>query len=180
MEGHPVLQLQRLQRQAEAESMEAEPQDATYGEGLKALRNSAMLDSPKWAEQQDRANRKGCHQDILAFERAFIARMQKLGVPMFCHTAQRTMDEQNAAFVRGVSRAKAGKSAHNYGCAVDIVHSVKAWDMTREQWALLGHIGKEIASGLGADIEWGGDWKFYDPAHWEVRGWKFLIRARFN
>lgn len=139
-----------------------------------------MVDRPfllrtKYHEQQQRAVRDGAHPDLIEFERKFIRRMaKKHGVPLFAHNMVRTGAEQTELFVRGVSKARAGQSPHNFGCAVDIVHSIRAWDLSKESWSLLGHIGKELASQLGVKLIWGGDWSFYDPAHWELAGWRSL------
>nr|WP_245369132.1 M15 family metallopeptidase [Agrobacterium tumefaciens] len=91
---------------------------------------------------------------------------------MFAHCVYRDDVEQQRLYVKGLSKAKPGQSAHNYGLAVDIVHGTKAWDLTRKQWDLIGHIGKEVAASLGIKVEWGGDWSFYDPAHWELANWR--------
>jgi hypothetical protein len=97
-----------------------------------------------------------------------------MGIPMFGHNMVRTSAQQTELFVKGVSKAKAGKSPHNYGCAVDIVHSRKAWNLTKKEWGLIGHIGKDIAARNNIKIVWGGDWNFYDPAHWELKDWKAM------
>jgi len=99
------------------------------------------------------------------------------GVPMYAHSVVRTASEQNALYVRGVTKAKAGESPHNCGCAVDLIHGRKAWDLGEKSWEVIGHIGKEIALQAGLKIEWGGDWKFYDPAHWELAEWRDLARG---
>lgn len=131
-----------------------------------------FLASQNWQQQQWRANREGAHPFIIEFERVFIKRMAKLGVPMFGHCVIRTAEEQDNLFALGNSRARAGQSPHNFGCAVDLVHSVKAWNLDRKQWALVGHVGKEIGNRLQVKVDWGGDWDFYDPAHWEIDLWK--------
>jgi len=67
---------------------------------------------------------------------------------------------------------------------VDIVHGVFAWELTPQEWQLLGKIGKQVAWRLNQAlpkerqffVDWGGDWKFYDPAHWEIRGWQADVR----
>lgn len=112
------------------------------------------------------------HQDILEFERRLITRMRKQNVPLFCHCLWRDNAEQTRLFVTGRSKAKAGQSAHNWGMAVDIVHSTLAWELQPMSWALLGHIGKEISVQSGIAVTWGGDWSFHDPAHWELSDWK--------
>lgn len=104
-----------------------------------------------------------------------------MGIPVFAHSVVRTRDEQTALYVQGVSKAKAGESMHNYGHAIDIIHSTQGWKLSKHQWLLLGHIGKEVAKRIGVKIRWGGDWdmdgipvlddpteSFWDAAHWEL------------
>lgn len=115
----------------------------------------------------------GAHPDIIEFERVFVARLAKNhGIPVFAHNMVRDSAQQTELFVRGVSKSKAGQSPHNHGMAVDIIHSAHGWDVTLQSWAMLGHIGKEIAVQKGIKLVWGGDWKFYDPAHWELADWR--------
>lgn len=132
----------------------------------------SFLASERYKGQQTRAIRAGAHPDLLEFERVLVKRMAKLGIPMFAHCVMRDGEEQNLLFVTGRSKARAGQSPHQYGLAVDVVHGVKAWDLTRKQWDIVGHVGKEVAAQLGVKVEWGGDWKFYDPAHWELADWR--------
>lgn len=154
--------------------MDMPAETATFEAGLKAIRNLDFLKSPKYGDQQSRANRKGAHVDILDFERALVRRLRKLGVPVFAHCVIRTSAEQDALFVQGNSKARGGQSPHNYGFAVDIVHSVSAWEIPAHAWAMIGHVGKEVAASLGVKVQWGGDWSFYDPAHWELADWRKL------
>lgn len=102
-------------------------------------------------------------------------RMKKLGVPMFAHTVVRTYEQQLAEFQQGDSKdsPKDGLWPHK-GTAIDYVHSTKAWGLSDKQWQMIGHIGKEVAKAQGVALTWGGDWKFYDPAHWEITGWKAI------
>lgn len=141
--------------------------------GLLALVDKPALKTQLYAEQQLRAVRTGAHPSVILFERKFVTRMAaKHGIPLFAHNMVRTPEEQTALFVRGVTKARGGESPHNYGLAVDIVHSRRAWDISPEGWKMLGHIGKEVAASLGIKVVWGGDWNFYDPAHWELANWK--------
>ena len=55
---------------------------------------------------------------------------------------------------------------------MDIVHASRAWNLTKKEWDVLGSIGKEIARKRNLKMEWGGDWKFYDPAHWQIKDWR--------
>ena len=147
---------------------------ATYRAALDGLRNVEFLQSDRYREQQERANRKGAHADIIQFEKAFIRRMESLGVPMFAHNMVRTVAEQNALYVKGVTKAKGKEGPHTHGAAVDIVHSTMGWNIPDKSWKILGHIGLEVAKTQGIDITWGGNWKFYDPAHWELTDWRAL------
>lgn len=142
-----------------------------FGDGLRAIRDPHFLASEKWREQQSRANRVGCNLDIQLFERRMVARMQRLGVPMFAHSMRRSEADQRALYVQGVSRVRSD-GPHVAGYAVDIVHSTRAWDIPKVAWNIIGHVGKEVAASAGVDIEWGGDWDFWDPAHWQIRDWK--------
>lgn len=89
----------------------------------------------------------------------------------------RTHDEQDRLYAKGVTKAKGGESPHNYGCAVDQVHYSRYWDLTKKEWAVIGLIGKEVARRRNIKIVWGGDWGFYDPAHWELRDWRHYRAA---
>lgn len=144
-----------------------------FSSALRAIQARDFLTSERYQEQQWRAVRQGADHRILLFEEKFQNRMRRLGVPMFAHCVVRNLAEQTARYVQGHSKAKAGQSAHNYGLAVDLVHSVMAWNMPRESWLLIGHIGKEVATQNGLKLVWGGDWKtLWDPAHWELKGWR--------
>ena len=145
---------------------------APYSAELRLISDRSFCLSERYKAQQTRVPRAGSHPDIVEFERRFVARCRKIGVPLFAHCFLRSAAEQNKLFAAGTSKARAWESPHNFGLAVDIVHGTKAWDLTRKQWDLIGHIGKEVAAQLGLKVVWGGDWKFYDPAHWELANWR--------
>jgi hypothetical protein len=149
------------------------PVPSTYDAALREMVDKAYLASQNWQRQQWRAERSGAHPDIVEFERVFIRRCKKLGIPLFAHSMVRSRHDQDKLFADGVTQAKGGESPHNYGLAVDIVHGVKAWGLSRREWDLLGHVGMEVAKSKGIGVAWGGNWpSFYDPAHWELTGWK--------
>lgn len=148
------------------------PEPGSYREALNSLVDKPFLATGRYKSQQHRAVRAGADPGILAFERAMVRRMARLGVPMFAHCVVRDAATQARLYVQGHSRATFGKSPHNFGMAADIVHSVRAWDVSRAGWEIIGHIGKEVASQLSLPIVWGGDWRFFDPAHWELRDWR--------
>lgn len=144
-----------------------------YASELRGMTNRAFCFGTKYAEQQGRAVRQGAHPEIIEFERKLVKRLFKLGVPLFAHCMWRDMNEQTRVYVSGRSKARWGDSPHNYGAAVDIIHGTRGWDLTRKQWGIIGHIGKELAASMCIKVTWGGDWEFYDPAHWERMDWRF-------
>lgn len=158
------------------------PVPETFADAMKSLRDPAYAASQNWQDQQWRAVRLGAHSDIKEFERRFIKRCYKLGIPLFAHSMVRTREDQDKLFADGVSDAKGGQSAHNYGMAVDIVHGVRAWGLKPKEWLMIGHVGREVAASAGIDITWGGHWKIdpetgvgWDPAHWELTLWRRLV-----
>ncbi|SEQ49391.1 D-alanyl-D-alanine carboxypeptidase [Devosia sp. YR412] len=141
------------------------------------MADKPFLASSRYQEQQWRANRTGAHPDILEFEKRFIRRMAKLDVPMFASEVIRSSQRQEDLYALGHSKARAGQSPHGYGCAVDLVHSVHGWNLDRKAWEVIGHVGQEIVTQAGlaiVSLAWGGDWKFYDPAHWEIADWRMV------
>lgn len=152
------------------------PQADTEGNAkaaLQAMTNRSFLETEKYEEQQWRANRKGAHFEILLFEMRLVARMAQLGVPMFAHSVVRDQGTQNRVFLEGLSKNDGTRAYAHQRAAADIVHSTRAWDLTRDQWNVIGHVGKEVAKQLGLEIIWGGDWKDpWDPAHWELKDWR--------
>lgn len=97
----------------------------------------------------------------------------------------RTIAEQNELYAQGrtkpgkiVTNAKGGQSYHNYGLAVDIVllwdkdgngtFETAVWDTKtdfdgdkKSDWMEIVAIFKRYG------WEWGGDWKFSDPPHFQ-------------
>lgn len=142
-------------------------------DALRKLVDNDFLDHPRYQEQQWRASRKGAHLLILEFEKAMVKRCRELGIPMYAHTVVRDQDTQQRLFKEGFSKTPGTSEWAHEHCAADIVHSRYAWNLTKDQWKLLGHIGKEVAQTRGIAIVWGGDWKSpYDPAHWELAQWR--------
>lgn len=157
-----------------------------YSQEMGDLMNRTFCQSDKYSEQQGRADRVGAQLPILEFERAFVRAMRVKDIPMFAHSLCRNGDDQTRLYIKGVSKARAGQSPHNYGAAVDLIHGTKGWQLTRKQWDIVGHIGKQVAARIRVTytapdgsirtkpllLTWGGDWEFYDPAHWEMTDWR--------
>lgn len=154
------------------------PSDGKYWQGLTRLTAGYnYFTSDQMLRQHGRADWNHTPVELRLFAARLIGQMRKHNVPFYVHTALRTKEDQNAAFDRGVSRLKYPRAPHCQGAAVDIVHSVHHWDLTRQEWDTVGHIGKLIAQKMGLDITWGGDWRApWDPAHWELKGWQDNVR----
>lgn len=151
-------------------------QPLTFAQAVAGMVDRPFLASQNWQEQQHRADRSGAHPHVLEFERLFVKRMAKMGIPVFASEVLRTAERQNDLFALGTTRAKGGQSAHQFGCAVDLVHSVKGWQLSPLEWAVMEHVGRELAKARGLAVHNlhgpDGQWSFYDPAHWQVVGWK--------
>ena len=123
--------------------------------------------------QQERADWNYTDLRIRFFAARFAHEMRKAQVPIFCIWAYRTPSEQNQMVQKGVSKASFPRAAHTQGAAVDLIHSGLFWDgMRQSDWDFFGSVGKGIARRHNIPIKWGGDWDFYDPAHWELSDWK--------
>lgn len=113
------------------------------------------------------------HPDIKDFWQAFHKACKRRNIPVVPTEFYRSPQRQQQLFDDGFSRARKGQSPHQYGCAVDIVHARRLWDLSKQEWDVLGAIGKEVARKRNIKIRWGGDFPtFYDPAHWELQDWK--------
>ncbi|TNE66278.1 MAG: hypothetical protein EP336_10400 [Rhodobacteraceae bacterium] len=117
-------------------------------------------------------NFEGVHPQIVDFYRAFQKELKRRNIPFYAFEFKRSLQRQARLLKAGVTKARPGQSPHQYGLAVDLVSVTDHWGLTKKQWAVIGAIGKEVARKRGCDIEWGGDWSFYDPAHWQLANWR--------
>lgn len=147
-------------------------------DALAGMANKEYCQSTFFSDQQMKADMHGVHPHIAEFTRLLVKRLRTLHVPMYAHAAWRNKADQDAAFVRRVSKVRWPHSAHNQGCGVDIVHGFKHWGLSKAQWSIIGHVGFEIERQKGFKLTWGGDdpgvddvfdW---DPAHWEIANWQ--------
>lgn len=140
------------------------------------MRDRGFLDRFKYRDQQQRANREGADIRICEFADKLVRRAAKMGIPLFPVVIMRTYDDQAAAYVTGVSKDSPDDGIWPHmGFAVDIIHSVHGYmdkPKIAHAWDVIGHLGKEVAVSMDLKVTWGGDWKFYDPAHWEIADWK--------
>jgi peptidoglycan L-alanyl-D-glutamate endopeptidase CwlK len=108
----------------------------------------------------------------------FRARYPNLPQP-FTTCTYRNDEEQTKLYAIGrtevgkiVTNAKAGESAHNRlpSMAFDIAFITldNRLDWSAHLFAKYAEIAKEISS----EVEWGGDWRFKDFPHFELKNWK--------
>lgn len=151
----------------------------SFQQAAATLADASFCASGRYRDQQLRADRDGAHKSILTFSNKLVKELAARDVPFFAHVYYRGREAQEAAKSQGNSKASFGKSPHNFGCAVDLIHGVRAWKLSEKEWQLVGAIGKDVARRANLKIVWGGDWKFYDPAHWELRDWR-EVRKCYN
>jgi peptidoglycan L-alanyl-D-glutamate endopeptidase CwlK len=95
----------------------------------------------------------------------------KVGCDVKMISGTRSYMEQDALFARGrttpgkkVTNAAAGHSNHNFGLAFDIgVFRGREYCGEHPLYNELGTLGKSLG------LEWGGDWKFCDEPHYQLR-----------
>lgn len=158
-----------------------EPSRATlpgsHQAAAQSLVDRGAADSIALSAKQLKVSRDDAHPLIVEFTNAFLKDLKARGMPFWPHCFFRSGQVQNSLYHQGVTRARAGQSPHNYGMAVDIVHFTRLWNLSEKEWAVIGLIGKEVARRRNIKMTWGGDWSFYDPAHWELKDWKKEARG---
>nr|QPB07458.1 MAG: hypothetical protein [Microvirus sp.] len=149
----------------------------SHQEAAQGLVDRGTADSISLSARTLKTSIEGVDPDLLAFSQALLKELKRRGIPFFPHCYVRSGADQDSLYAQGVSKARAGESPHNWGMAVDLVHFGRFWNLSKKEWAVIGLIGKEVARKRNLKIVWGGDWKFYDPAHWELKDWKARVTA---
>lgn len=168
---------------AEAPTLSPKPEAilpvGVHNRGYESLVEKGIARKGAFRARQYRASRVGAQKPLNDFITAFEQELWAREIPFVVHQVMRSAAEQKALFEKGVSRAKAGQSPHQWGCAVDFIHYKKGWELHPDKseayamWAVIGAIGKEVARRKQIPITWGGDFvTIWDPAHWELTGWK--------
>ena len=110
----------------------------------------------------------------------FVNELKKLDCSAHISCASRGRVEQEVYFQRGASNARYGKSAHNYGAAVDIFRiDEKGLLSYSEAWfnKTVGKLVKEWnKAGVYEPLDWYGakGSEFYERPHVELDNWKKL------
>lgn len=149
------------------------------------LRAPGFILSEAHLRQWDRADWQFCDPRLMRWSAMFQEEARKRGIPLYVHCAFRTAAEQQEMVRKHVSRTNFPNSAHNIGEAVDVVHGVYHWEMTKQEWAMVGVLGRLVLDRFNAplpksvrlDLTWGGDWRSpWDPAHWEISDYRNRTR----
>lgn len=166
-----------------------EREDTLLYQGItRLLVGKSYYTKEKALAQMERADWSNTDRRLKVFTARFLQELRRRNVAMYPHSAYRTREEQNDLKKKGRSRNSWPRAAHCQGKAVDIVHCRFHWDLTPQEWATIGVIGKAVAKHYGIEVEWGGDWfngrkkrgEFdvgWDPAHWQLEDWDRPIRT---
>jgi len=115
------------------------------------------------------------HHEAQKAARAFLGVAKVISAKVGCDvkiiSGTRSYMEQEALYARGrttpgkkITNAPAGHSNHNFGIAFDIgIFRGKEYCGEHPLYNELGTLGKSLG------LEWGGDWKFVDEPHYQMR-----------
>ncbi|AXH74966.1 MAG: hypothetical protein [Microviridae sp.] len=155
--------------------------DTPIFDAPKRLAFPSYISSDAALRQHDRADYQQTDPRIAFFAAKLIELLRRQNIPFYVHAAFRTKEEQQDAYKRGVSKLVWPRAAHCQGKAVDIVHGTFHWQLTKQEWAFIGKVGKDLHFRMMQqvpkdqrwELQWGGDWSSpYDPAHWEIKHWQ--------
>lgn len=132
----------------------------------------ADFTSVRYLRLHERANWNGTDPRMMWFAGTLIRKLRERGFPFYVHTAYRSPALQRQLKQAGHSQVRSGP--HQRGAAVDVVHGFFHWNLDENMWLYVGLLGEHIARQNSLPIEWGGRWKFYDPAHWQLKDWRSM------
>lgn len=157
------------------------PDDQLSWDAPARLQAPSMFTAEPYLRQSQRCDWQHVDPRLMQWAALFVEYARKWQIPLYVHCAYRGELEQSRVNREGHSRASYPRSPHNIGEAVDIVHSVFHWDLSRAEWALLHILGLRALDRINATLKkdqklelvWGGSFKsLYDPAHWEIRDFR--------
>lgn len=154
--------------------------DGIHFDAPERLRFTEHALSETGLKQATRADWQYVDPRFMAFIATLIETLRQKGIPMYAHNSFRDKEWQQRLFNKGRSKVVWPRAPHCLGCAVDVVHGKYHWELTPQEWALIGKIGKDIAKKFETKdfkIRWGGDFvvngkPWPDPAHWEILTWR--------
>lgn len=100
--------------------------------------------------------------------------MQDAGYPAKIVECYRSPSRQTELYEQRprVTKAKAFESAHQYYCAVDIVHPAKGWAVSEAYWDVLSACVRNVALKFDVELDHGHYWHFRDSAHIQLADWR--------
>lgn len=110
------------------------------------------------------------HPSIRTMAKNFISKAKAEGIDLKITFGTRTFEEQQKLYNQGrttpgaiVTKAKPGRSFHNYSLAIDVVPIVNGKaDWESKLWDKIGEIGESVG------FDWGGRWKtIVDRPHFQ-------------
>jgi peptidoglycan L-alanyl-D-glutamate endopeptidase CwlK len=126
-------------------------------------------------DERSEINLATLHPTMQKVMRAFLGAAKgiaaKTGYDVKIISGTRSYLEQDALYAKGrtstgkkVTNAAAGHSNHNFGIAADIgIFKGREYLGEHPLYRELGVLGKSLG------MEWGGDWKFVDEPHYQLR-----------
>lgn len=124
-------------------------------------------------DQNSAAKLSKVHPQLSILVAQLISNLADLGMDVRVVQGLRTIAEQNALYAQGrskpgkrVTNARGGQSNHNYGFACDLCRFKNGqpdWN-DLEAFKIIGREAKKLG------LEWGGDWKFVDRPHVQLKG----------
>ena len=126
-------------------------------------------------DERSEINLATLHPKAQKAARAFLGVAKVIAAKVGCDvkiiSGTRSYMEQDAIYAKGrttpgkkISNAPAGHSNHNFGIAFDIgIFRGKEYCGEHPLYNELGTLGKSLG------MEWGGDWKFVDEPHYQLR-----------
>jgi hypothetical protein len=152
---------------------QGETKSKDYTAAAYALADAPALKRKDVKRIQTEVQFEGVHPEIVAFWKAMLQACKARNIPVIAYEMLRTEERQNELYEKGRSKVKGKNGSHVWGCAIDIVHATRYWQLSRKEWDIIGTIGKEVARKRNIKITWGGDWdSIYDPAHWQLKNWR--------
>lgn len=153
-------------------------------EAPERLKAPGWLHSTNYVRQSERADWNHADPRLMRWAALVVELARKREIPLYVHCCLRDEAEQNRLAAAGNSKVRYPNSAHNIAEAVDIVHGVFHWDMTPQEWRLIHVLGLLALDRINATLPkarklaltWGGNWSFYDPAHWEISDYRSRVR----
>lgn len=162
------------------------PDDPTWNVPARLRVQQSFFTSEAHLKQHGRTDWAHVDERLTFWAFRLVSEARKRGIPLYVQCALRGEAEQTRLLRQGRTRAPYPRSAHNIGEAVDIVHGVFHWDMSKAEWLFIHELGRRVLDRVNAGVRkerqlqltWGGTFSgLYDPAHWEITDFRARRRV---